>query len=237
MPTKIRAYSKEVGPKGKCYLVVEQYDAEDFSAVLDELIVYYRARGAQRISIAAKMKSNLTLSDGMRIGAHTFSYDVSFNVYEKTLIADSGRTLRLKSITESNAPLYQAIFNEAFFAVPNSETLLDLDIKELLLDGRRDAGFIMLGGEPMGVFELNYHEEVPEIAAIALLSSFRGAGHGENALRSLEKRLYEKGYGRVQLLVASTNADALKLYEKSGYQISRHVSDWFLIQDDSATTR
>lgn len=230
MPTRIQLYDREIAPKGKCYLVILEYDADDFENVLTDMISFCFQSGARAVHVASRCQEQ-PISDGTSIYDFVFRYDTDFDFYEKELLPDESpkaQPLRLKRLNRSNAPLYQAIFNETFFSVPNSQTLDETELSDLLNNDQRQGGFFMIGGAPVGVYEISFSDETPEIASIAILSACQNKGYARTGLRLLEEQLRTSGHKRVQLLAASRNTRAVEVYQSCGYQKTRHLSTWFV---------
>jgi len=61
-------------------------------------------------------------------------------------------------------------------------------------------------------------ERVGEIESLSVLPEYRGSGLGSELLDRLERHLHERGVDDVILGALSGNADALRLYQRRGYQ-------------------
>lgn len=153
-------------------------------------------------------------------------YDEEFEIWGKALGDGSADAtpLSIKPVRTGSDALFCAIYNECFFDVPNSRLMDDAFIKQIEADEKRDAGFLMVGGEPVGIFALDTREEVAEIAALAIRRDFRMQGYGKRALCALEARLMREGYTRVQLLLTKRNAAACALYRACGYRFMRKLT-------------
>lgn len=230
--TLLETVTSEILCKRKCYTVCAVYDAADFDAALAGVCEEAALRGANTLYFAMRDESCPLTEAAYTLGGRAFVFDTEFTLLEKDLSdARDGRTpLRTKRANAGDDALFCAIYNEAFFHVSNSVTMDDAEIRAIEADARRDAGFFMEGGEPVGVYALDYREEPPEIAAIGIRADFRGEGYGTRALHTLEMRLLQEGHVRAQLLVAEDNAPALALYAASGYRQLRRLSRWYRTQ-------
>ena len=107
-------------------------------------------------------------------------------------------------VTEQTAARWRTIYNERMAAVDNAATLTALDEKKILASG--GAYFVHDSGALLGIGWI----EGSEVLCIAAVE--RGAG--ERVLRTL---MTAADSDRVTLQVASTNARAIRLYEKLGF--------------------
>lgn len=220
---------KEIPQKGKCYVVCTLYDAADFDVSLAAACDMAAAKGARTLYFA--MRDQHRRLDGAvhTLGGRTFRYDTRFVILKKDLtgaLADA-QPLRTKPLRAGNAALFCAIYNESFFDVPNSQTMDDAEMQAIRSDAKRDAGFCMLGGDPVGVFILDYRGNVPEIAALAVRPEYRRRGYGRRALHILEAQLKSEGHEGVILLVAERNTAALALYRACNYRCEQEISRWY----------
>lgn len=217
--------TREIPYSGKCFLVLNRYDEASFDADLSEQINEAQGLGAHSFYFASRDKAFAPDEDFLAAG-FTFQFYSDFDILEKSLTAEDGPQYRLKRLNETNAPLYTALFNEAFKDVPNAVTIDDPEIQRILGEPF-EAGFLMLGAEPQGVFELDFSGEMAEIAAIAIRPGLQGAGRGHMAMRTLEQDLFRRGHAKIQLLVASANVRAAGLYKARGYCHARRLSRWY----------
>ena len=116
---------------------------------------------------------------------------------------------------------------KALKLVPNSAAVSESDTADMIENEKRTAGFLMEGGMPVGVFELDFSDAVPEIASVGIRPDLHGNGYGKAALTLLENDLIKRGYRTVKLLVAGTNLSALALYRTGGYRLESIHSRWY----------
>ena len=230
--TQLEINAKEIVHKHECYVVCVAYDAADFDDALASVCDEAAACGAETLHFAMQDESRLLTADAYTLGGRAFVFDADFVILEKTLFPARGDILplRLKPVRAGNAALFCALYNEAFFRVPNAVTMDETEAMAIEADEKRDAGFFMEGGEPVGVYALDDRESAPEIAAVCIRPDFQGRGYGARALHTLETRLAAEGYARVQLLVAEQNAAANALYTTAGYRYLRRHSRWYRTQ-------
>ena len=231
MPTLIRSIEDEIAAKGKAYLILETVDESDAQSVLQGIIARVREQGAAEIFLSSGDPSFPLHGDSVTVFGFHLAFETDFWILEKPLPhgnMDSGSLpLHIKRLADWNLALFLALYNASFFAVPNSRTYLEKDGEELLQDRNRQAGFLMEGGVPVGIFELRREAAAWEIASIAISKEHRGRGLGRAALQLLERRILTQGGTRCRVLCAQTNCSAMALYESSGYQRSRLLSSWY----------
>jgi ribosomal protein S18 acetylase RimI-like enzyme len=61
------------------------------------------------------------------------------------------------------------------------------------------------------------------ICALALFPGFRGRGLGTKMLSIARKQARERGFGTLSLMVFEQNEGAVKLYERSGFEVARRA--------------
>jgi len=223
----ITAITREIPYSGKCYLVLERYDAKSFFTEINKSVNAARKAGARLLYFSSRDRVFAQEAD-FRCGEYEFRFYSDFDVLEKVLTPEQGPAYRMKPLSPDNAPLYIALKNESFVEVPNAVTTDDEEIRRIL-GGPYEAGFLMVGGEPQGTYELDFSAAVPEIAAVSIRPSHRGAGRGHMAMHTLEQYLFSRGACAAQLLVASANTRACTLYHARGYRRARHISRWYSV--------
>lgn len=230
--TQLEINAKEIACRRKCYAVCAAYDAEDFDTVIACACEDAAACGAETLHLTMRDETCPLTADAYMLGGRSFVWEADFALLEKELTAvrQEAPSFRTKRMRAGNAALFCALYNEAFYSVPNAATMDEAEAKAIEADEKRDAGFFMGGGEPMGVYVLDYRESTPEIAAVCIRPEWQGRGYGTRALHTLEMQLAMGGYTRVQLLVAEQNVAAYALYMTAGYRYSRRHSRWYRTQ-------
>ena len=132
------------------------------------------------------------------------------------LLTEEEPPANLFPVTEQTAVKWRTIYNERMAAVDNAATLTALDEKKIIASG--GAYFIHDNGKLLGIGWI----EGSEVLCIATVE--RGAG--ERILRTL---LTAADSDRVKLQVASTNARAIRLYEKLGFIPCGESTDWHTV--------
>lgn len=118
--------------------------------------------------------------------------------------------------------LYLDLVNRAFREVPNAATQRPADLR---VQNHRYA-LAYQGDKPVGAFELDLSEQVPELATLAVEPELWRQGLGRNILRAALDSLGPKA-ATCSLRVSSANPAALALYEAEGFVQTGVVSSWF----------
>lgn len=222
---------REIPYSGKAYIRCDRYDAADFPETLEKQLKRLWELGAKRLYCGVR-DAGFAEIETFSCAGHMFRFYSDFHVLQKTLTPEAGPALRLKRMTADNAQLFAALYNEAFSDVPNAMTMDGAEQARIQTEPF-EAGFFMLGGEPLGVYILDFSEPIPEIAAICVCPAYRGSGNGHTAMRTLERRLLSLGYAEAQLLAASANEAACALYKACGYYTVRTISRWFALKEEA----
>ena len=221
--------TKEIAPKGKAYLVVRQGPG---GAALEEALAdrigALGEQGAEHIYLASTDRE-APLAEGQRLGAWQLAFRHEMWTMERGLGPDRPRPegrLVLEPLRREQGGLWLDQYNHSFFGVPNSATYGGEELKELLA-GEPRSGFARLGGAAVGIYELGFQEETPEIEGIALLPDYWGQGLGRELLLAVMDRLAAAGYPACWLRVSSANGPAWGLYRWAGFRPVEALSRWY----------
>jgi GNAT superfamily N-acetyltransferase len=83
-----------------------------------------------------------------------------------------------------------------------------------------------IDGRPVGCALIN--DVDGDVELVALVSTYRGAGVGSGLLESVVERGRRDGWKRLWLVTSNDNTDAIRLYQRSGW-------DWTDFKRDSIT--
>lgn len=226
-PCAVERITAEIAPKGKGYVVLRRCPPEGLEAVLGREAAALFAAGAEHV-YAASVDQDHPLGAG-RLGpwALRFAHDM-LGMY-RDLGPDRPRPagrLTLEPLTRKSGSEWLRMYNESFFAVPNSATYGEEELGHLLT-GRYRCGFALLDGARAGVYECGFKKEFPEIGSIGLDGAFKGRGLGRELLLTVMDDLAGLGYGRCWLQVATANGPAYGLYQSVGFTLDRVLSRWY----------
>ena len=216
-------FEQEIAPKGKAYVGLRGEPIEG----LNEICARLWDRGAKQIFLAAKeQKKPLAegLLDGVRL---TYAHDMLG--LSRSLDAHRPRPegrLTLEPLTREKKDLFLRIYNESFFSVANSSTYGEAEFEQIMGPEYR-CGFGLLDGTPVGIYELGFKKENPEIGSIGLDAPYLGKGLGREFLLTLMDYLAELGCDACWLQVATANEKAHRLYQSLGFTQSEQLSRWY----------
>ena len=134
------------------------------------------------------------------------------------------RPVELEPLDDRNAERYREIYNDLFRAIPNAATCRPEDLRRLR--EKSTACLALVGGETAGICQWSGSE----LEAIGVLPEFRGLGH------RLALTVFEQMEGEtITLRVSSSNAPALRLYQKLGFDRTRVLSSWYALAGANLT--
>lgn len=104
--------------------------------------------------------------------------------------------------------------------------LLDLlsNIVRRCQRGRAWALTALQGGEPVGFGQLSQWTKCAEISDLIVSACHRGQGVGTEIINGLLDIARQQGFREVEIGVAETNAGALDLYQRMGFEIKRRIT-------------
>lgn len=225
MEPEIKLYTKEIPTKGKGYFTIEKCTPERLDAAVRRGAAELLAQGATRIYVASRTPA-LTEGDGE---GYRLEFRHEMLGMDRALTPDRPRPtgrLTLEPLTRAKGGAWLAIYNETFFDVPNSTTYDKNDLK-LLLGAEYRCGFALLGGVPVGIYELGFKKENPEIGSVGLTKDARGKGLGRELLLATMDLCGSLGYQKAWLQVSTANENAFALYRTVGFTACDLLSRWY----------
>lgn len=193
---------KEIPYRGIAYIILrEVWDAEK---LLAECASFCRMCGAEVICASG----HETLE----------AYPLYTSVLEMRgdAAADASALKSLFPVTEATVTKWRNVYNEKMRRIDNAATMTAFDEKRILESG--GAYFVHDNGELLGIGWL----EDTELLAIAAAKP----GAGRTVLNTLMSLI--EG-AQMKLEVASTNVQAIRLYEKMGFIPTKEISRWYKI--------
>lgn len=125
-------------------------------------------------------------------------------------------SVHTKAMNRGNAPLFVALYNEAFCQTSSALMMDDEAMDSLLGDENKQIGFFLVGGLPVGVYVVDVEQEPVQLCAIAISPEWRGRGYAKQAFFALEKGLLEQGYSELEIVTSADNGAARGLYKACG---------------------
>lgn len=218
----IEIIQREIPTRGVGYLILRDCPEDRLAEGLKKGMERLKKAGANQV-LATSLPEGEPLHPGaLDIWRLTHVHDILR--LERPLPAEKPEPkLNLRSPKKGQEEsLYLDLVNRAFQEVPNASTLRSTDLRR---QNHRYA-LAFRGDKPVGAFELDLSEQVPELASLAVEPSLRRQGLGRSLLRSALDSLGAKA-SSCSLLVSSANPAALALYESEGFVQTGVVSSWF----------
>lgn len=195
-------FLKEIPYKKEAYIRIRDVQKEFWKEHLAECVSFCRMAGAERIFAAGD--ENLECYP-----SHAFIYEM-----RGTAWVDPGKVKNLFPVTEKTVGLWRQICNGRMREIDCSATQTAKDEAEILASN--GACFVHDNGELLGIGWVK-DQELLAIAAVQ-------PGVGELVMHTLMS-LMEGGSMRLE--VASTNARAIRLYEKLGFVKTAEMTRWY----------
>lgn len=195
---------KEIPYRKQAYIRILDVQEDSFDEYLAECVSFCRMCGAEQIF--AEGHEQLS----------KYPVYTAVNRMQGTIPFDPEKTASLFPVTEKTVSRWRGLYNEAMRNVDNAGTLEARDEKQILAGG--GAYFVHEDRDLLGIFWL----EDTKLLAIAALQ--RGAGE-----RVMHTMLSVTDGEPVWLEVASTNARAIRLYEKMGFVPTAQLRCWYCV--------
>ena len=193
---------KEVPYKQEAYVVIQA--TEQPEELLKECVSFCRMVGAEKIFVRGhKLAEQYPL--------HNIIYEMRGEIS-----CDGESVAHLWPVTEETAGQWRSLVNEKLRHIDNAATLEKRDEKEILEQG--GAYFVHNDGELLGAGWI-VDGELKLIAAAQ-------PGQGSRVLHTL---LSVSEPEQLRLEVASTNARAIRFYEKVGMIKTKEISRWYRV--------
>lgn len=224
---------KEIAYKGKAYFILKEVRPESCREMIEYAAEHLTAMGAEKIYFTCSDKRAVFSEEILRTENLEFRYDGDMDYLEKEISPKDGlcesEDLLFEGLSRANGRQFLCTYNDCFFEVPNSATYTDSDLDRLIEDPIHSwAGVIMQGDQVIGIYEISFENEIPEIASIGLIKDKRGRRLGWKALHTLIGFLSDSGYRRVGLKVSTRNPNAYRLYLQTGFCKIKTLSRWYL---------
>lgn len=193
---------KEVPYRRTAYIHIQDVQPDGLDAHLAECVSFCRMVGAEYI-----------YATGSPL-LETFPVYTQVLEMRGTAWVDRQQLCNLFPVTEQTVSRWRQLYNEAMRSVDNAETLESREEERILSSG--GAYFIHDNGELLGIGWLE------DTKLLAVASFVRGAG--ERVMHTLMS-LVEGADMTIE--VASTNAKAIRLYEKLLFFRCREIACWY----------
>lgn len=195
---------KQIPTRQAAYIRVQDVQPGRLEALLAECAAFCRMAGAERVFADR--------NDDPAAVPQSVVYEMRGEAW-----VDKEKLANLFPVTEETAARWRQIYNERMCGVDHAAALSFLDEKQIITSG--GAYFVHRAGELLGI------GWVEEDRLLAIASVVPGAG--ERVAYSLMS-LVEGA--QLTLEVASTNKNAIRLYEKLGFLKTKELYRWYEVQ-------
>lgn len=195
---------KEIPYKEEAYITIQDVQPGQEDALLKECTSFCRMCGAEKIYAAGR--------------EYLEKYPLHTAVLEMrgTAWVDKEKLRNLFPVTDGTVKQWRDIYNEKMRHVDCAATQTAFDEKRIIESG--EAYFVHDEGELLGVGWLEDNK------LLAICGAKTGAG--EQVMHTLMSLVEEE---QMVLEVASTNAKAIRLYEKLGFIKTRELKRWYRV--------
>lgn len=199
---------REIPYKQCAYVVVRSAQEGRMRDFLEECSGFCRAAGAEWVLASAP--------EPLSFLPHV--HDMLEYACPRNQLPPPLRPVELEPLNDGNAERYREIYNDLFRAIPNAATCTPEDLWRLREKSR--AHLAKVGGKAAGICQWSGSE----LNAIGVLPEFRGLGHrlALTAFAQMEGEV-------ITLRVSSSNARALRLYQKLGFDRTQVLSSWYAL--------
>lgn len=181
---------------------VKILSSQEPEALLEECVGFCRACGAEQIHASGHEALE--------------NYPFVTAIWELRGSISGEADACLFPVMEETAEKWRTIANERLRGVDNAATVSAKDCKDMIAEG--SGYFVHRDGELLGIGRVSDE-------GIELLAATK-PGEGETVVRALAAMVPADS---IKLVVASTNARALKLYERLGFVKTKEISKWYKI--------
>lgn len=194
---------KEIPYRKEAYIRIQS--SQDPEKLLEECVSFCTACGAEKVYAAGHDSLE-------KYPFHTAIWQMSGELFlsEEDIPA-------MFPVTEQTVARWRELYNDRMRGVDNASTLEVRDESRILSSG--GAYFIHESGVPLGIGWL----EEDKLSAIAALKP----GAGEILCKAMQSLIPQQ---QMILEVASTNAKAMRLYERLGFVKSAELSRWYQVK-------
>ncbi|MBE6992627.1 MAG: GNAT family N-acetyltransferase [Ruminococcaceae bacterium] len=133
-----------------------------------------------------------------------------------------------EELCEYNIKDYISIYNACFADTISAETFTEKKARTCMDKSTRQCRIYYREGLPAAISDVEFRDNSATLNAIGVLPEYRG-GFGRAILESLMTEVGNKEIERLCLDVMSTNSEALRLYEKLGFEQEKVLSHWYKI--------
>ena len=239
---------REIGPKGKAYIVIRRCREDDWDSLIARLIHQCRRNGAREIFVSDRQAGRSRLASGSKYGYYTLEPAFFCWSMEKKIdcgflsegsasggVPDSrpkAEAVKLTPLRKRDMGAWLEIYKEIFCDLSGSATY-DKEMVETEKGEGSRFFWVSSKGRRCGFAVLKEltEEKTLFIDMVGIRSSYRRRGLGKALLREIENRAAKAGLEKLKLIAANTNVPALSLYKAAGF-VKSGRNPWFYLAKD-----
>lgn len=249
----------EIPEKKKAYLFINRCREEDFDRLLTRVTHQAVRNGARQVYVCDR-EDDSRIAVGKAYGYYTFFHGHDMLSMKKriTLSADGGENPvwmenpdreeeaedvcpakqkrcqvfqgEWEKVSIWQTSLFCSIYNQVFYAVPNSATLTEQEAREYLVNSRWQLFLIKIRNRAAGFVILVEKDRELEVDSLGVLEEYRGRGLAREILERAEMTAAQMGKEWLSLTVSSINTAAISLYISTGFQNEGMISRWYMTE-------
>ena len=223
-------FQTEVREKGKAYLVIERCEDDAFDGLVSRVTHQAVRNGARQVFVCDREGR---LRTDRNYGYYRFGYSHDMAVMEKAVCQAADPVspdVSLAAVGPGEEEAFCRLYNQVFWAVPNSAVLTAGGMNERLASGKEGFYYVRFGEDIAGFLILKAGQDCMEVDSLGIREELRRRGAARAALTLAEAMAREQGLGRMRLTAADSNVPAVRLYESMGYRRipqERRTSSWY----------
>lgn len=225
-PTKYYYIDSEIKQKNKAYIILNDCCVNQIEETIDELYVN------DIENYIGINESNLDKILIEEFNSNKYKLNLKYTIQhltkkiEKTVIEN--HSVSLEKIEVSKAKVFVKLINEIMNQVPGSVTYTLKETKRLIESGFNDLYLIKYNKDIVGIVEISFEEDIPELISIGVLKEFQNKHIAKTTLKIVENILV-KEYDQISIDVAIENEAAYHLYKSLGYTLESTKMQYYLI--------
>lgn len=235
----------EIPEKKKAYLFIKRCREDDFDRLLTRVTHQAIRNGARQVYVCDKEDDSRIIM-GKTYGYYTFCHGHDMLAMRKRIFPESqreenGETGQMscevfqaewEKVSIWQASLFCRIYNQIFYAVPNSATLTEQEAREYLVSSRWQLFLMKIRDKAVGFVILVEKDDELEIDSLGVLKEYRGRGLAKEILERAEMTAARMGKEFLTLMVSSINLAAVSLFTGMGFKNDGMISRWYVAEKD-----
>ena len=233
----------EIPEKGKAYLFINRCREEDFDRLLTRVTHQAVRNGARQVYVCDR-ENDSRIAAGKAYGYYTFFHGYDMVAMKKRIVLSAVGEEDLtgqkqcqvfqgewEKVSIWQTSLFCTIYNQVFYAVPNSATLTEREARQYMVNSRWQLFFTKIRNKAVGFVILVEKDRELEVDSLGVLEEYRGRGLAREILERAEMTAAQMGKEFLTLTVSSINTAAVSLYTSAGFQDEGMISRWYVTEN------